>query len=198
MPFPYLLPNPALLPPESIRFFYLDVDWLAEVAAGMLGVFGAGARAQAFASSQSPTLRALLYQALAQGEAGPAPTATTSTVVSGFLLRSIVVSNWPQAQFQAFATVPEAVPVSPYRLEKLTSTLLMGLYPARWRRCGSKNPITPSASAWSSPTGSRRCKAPVQLSRLSRLAAGGRLTSRLWLPLPRRHRPGRRRNWPAS
>jgi hypothetical protein len=143
IPLAYLVPGPTLLPLESVRFFFLDADWLAEVAAGTLNVFGVDRRARAFAAHQGPVMRTSLPRAGAPGGgpgAATTPGADGSTVVSGFLMRSAVLAQWPQAQVSAFVSPlpdqdalagdPTVQPVPPLRLQKLSDNLMIGLYPA--------------------------------------------------------------------
>ena len=109
VPFEYLVPDEGMLPPESIRFFRLDDNW---VRALLDGAFSLGRDLTAEASGASANLdRVLLGPAIAQaraaaplrpraGVAAPAaPTASAAdsadTDWTGFLLRSRVVSDYP-------------------------------------------------------------------------------------------------------
>ena len=38
VPFSYLVPDASLLPPESVRFFYLDRNWTDALVQGVLGI----------------------------------------------------------------------------------------------------------------------------------------------------------------
>lgn len=126
IPLAQLLPDPALVPDESIRFFYVDPDWLDRLLAGacIVGALGTSAQtqaAQAFASlAASPNA----------GGLDPA-----ARVVSGFLLRSALFGGWPQPVVRAFATAPAdtadpstAMQLTPVRLEMLTPSLLIALF----------------------------------------------------------------------
>lgn len=103
VPFAYLVPDEAMLPPESIRFFTLDPGWVEVLADGALSIgrtLGskpdlalrpleavARARAANAAPAALPRLRArALGLSPAQAPAGP---------ITGFLLRSRVVSDTP-------------------------------------------------------------------------------------------------------
>jgi hypothetical protein len=103
VPFGYLVPDEAMLPPESIRFFRLDEKW---VRALLDGAFSLGRNLTAEASGASANLdRALIGPAAASaraaapvrpraGVAAPDP-AATDTAWTGFLLRSAVVADYP-------------------------------------------------------------------------------------------------------
>src|ERR1700738_2067168 len=47
VPFEYLIPDPRLLPDESIRFFYLDRSWTDRLVDGAIAVGKIGTREQA-------------------------------------------------------------------------------------------------------------------------------------------------------
>jgi hypothetical protein len=100
VPFGYLVPDEAMLPPESIRFFRLDETWTRAL---LDGAFSLGRNLTAGASGASANLdRALLgpvavtarAAAPLRPRAGAAAPATDSAW-TGFLLRSRVVSDYP-------------------------------------------------------------------------------------------------------
>lgn len=102
LPFNYLVPDEGMLPPESIRFFYLDMNW---VDALVDGAFSIGRNLTATENAATTNLdmavmpavhqrvrrRVTNMRATALGMAAPE---ATLQVVSGFLLRSSVVSAY--------------------------------------------------------------------------------------------------------
>jgi hypothetical protein len=108
VPFGYLVPDEGMLPPESIRFFRLDENW---VRALLDGAFSLGRNLTAGASGASMNLdRALLAPVAAQARAaaplrpragaaapaaGAAPGEPAPVAWTGFLLRSLVVTDYP-------------------------------------------------------------------------------------------------------
>jgi len=103
VPFQYLVPDEAMLPPESIRFFRLNENWIRAL---LEGAFSLGRNLTAEVSSASANVdRVLLDPVAAQARAAAplrprtgvtAPAAgSTDTPWTGFLLRSSVVSNYP-------------------------------------------------------------------------------------------------------
>lgn len=90
VPFGYLVPDPAMVPRESMRVFQLDRAWLACLVDG---AFSAGR----LLTADTDTERALLDDAMADASAHLAPVAARPTV-SGCLIRSDVVSGWPALQ----------------------------------------------------------------------------------------------------
>jgi hypothetical protein len=103
VPFGYLVPDEAMLPPESIRFFRLDESWLRTL---LDGAFSLGRNLTAEASGASANLDRVLLGPVAAsaraaaplrpraGVTAPGPEAI-DTAWTGFLLRSRVVSEHP-------------------------------------------------------------------------------------------------------
>lgn len=102
VPFNYLVPDEGMIPPESIRFFYVDMNW---VDALLDGAFSIGRNLSTTENAASNNLDAAVTPAVdrdsrarvtnirAQALGTPAPVSTLQ-VVSGFLLRSSVVSGY--------------------------------------------------------------------------------------------------------
>ncbi|SCF18200.1 hypothetical protein GA0074695_4083 [Micromonospora viridifaciens] len=166
LPFRYLVPDARLLPAASIRFFRLDTGWLAQLRAGALAVGGDGSRERAATRTLLPQVTAavteqlplvrevqrtrmsipvaadLLTEARLAGELS----ATDAAVpVTGFLLRSALVSGWPGMEVRAWASdspadVPPGVDpdvlarnrpdlvVELLRLERLSPSVLIALF----------------------------------------------------------------------
>ncbi len=108
VPFEYLVPDEAMLPPEAIRFFRLDDNWIRAL---LDGAFSLGRNLTAEASGASANLdRVLLGPVAAQARAaapvrrraGAAAVAAVDprgggvpVAWTGFLLRSRVVTDYP-------------------------------------------------------------------------------------------------------
>ena len=128
VPFEYIVPYSALLPPESIRFFYIDNNWLDRLIDGAISV--------GVASTQDNDFNRAWYQALydevtvqrgnvrAQLQGKPFKASTTSTI-SGFLFRSVVVAGWPGIEIKATA---QGVELPILRMDRLSSTVLLCLF----------------------------------------------------------------------
>jgi hypothetical protein len=108
IPFEYLVPDTAMLPDESIRFFHLDRSWTDRLVDGVLAVGKVGSREQAHHHAAAPALDArldALEPAVRPVQRGLAPLAPsdseqpTEPEISGFLLRSVLVA--------LFAGVPD-------------------------------------------------------------------------------------------
>jgi hypothetical protein len=104
VPFANLVADTELLPPESIRWFYLDRRWTDALVQGALsaGTVSTDDRTQLTAvypavrdelDAEERNVRRVRGSARYQGGAGP---------VSGFLLRSQAVAGWPAMHVRAF------------------------------------------------------------------------------------------------
>lgn len=129
MAFQYLVPDGDLLPPESIRFFYLDRNWTDATVDGALA-------AGTFTTAERATLAARYAEVRAavdvaernvwadrtggDGHDGPAEVAT------GFLLRSRAVSGWPGMHVRAYRRGSET-PMRMLRIERLAPAVLLAL-----------------------------------------------------------------------
>ena len=118
IPFRYLVPSAAQLPPESIRFFTIDPAWIAALTEGALKAGGRGSRelaraseaaAQAGAQARALTgqVRAVVRRQVIAGAAGPAADASTRAV-TGLLLRSEMVERWPGMKVRAWTSASPA------------------------------------------------------------------------------------------
>jgi hypothetical protein len=109
VPFGYLVPDEAMLPPESIRFFRVDTAWAEALVDG---AFSIGRNLTANAGAASLMIDQAVQPAVLASARAAAPRrtaqATDSTapagpvVWSGFLLRSRVVSQYPGLGVNAF------------------------------------------------------------------------------------------------
>jgi hypothetical protein len=151
VPFEYLVPDPRLLPDESIRFFYLDRSWADRLVDGALAVGKIGTREQAHHHAHHAPVaqrldatersvrdlqrqRVVLADVRPTNETEPPPPAG---VVTGFLLRSAAVAGWPDMDVRAFDTIlhepvdpaqAEAHQLRTLRLERLAPAVLLALF----------------------------------------------------------------------
>jgi hypothetical protein len=147
VPFDYLVPDPRLLPDESIRFFYVDRSWTDRLVDGAMAVGKVGTREQAHHQahstqvSQQLDLTERIVRAIQLGAsfADAEPTAGPADVITGFVLRSAAVSGWPHMDVRAYsADIPEPLnpadpKVSPQqlrtlRLELLSPSVMLALF----------------------------------------------------------------------
>lgn len=108
IPFNHLVPHDEMLPPESIRFFYLDRNFTDALVDGALSVAGVSSRDRAELAASLDALRAEVDAA--ERRIRPVEDTATLTLflggssgieqgpaerISGFVLRSRAVSGWP-------------------------------------------------------------------------------------------------------
>jgi hypothetical protein len=108
VPFHYIVPHASLLPPESVRFFHLDDNWIDALLDGALSL-----AARVMPEDQDISARNDLQSALSkivyqhrlrlQGKDPQwKPNENYMEIPkSGFLLRSSVVTNWPGIEVSA-------------------------------------------------------------------------------------------------
>jgi len=132
VPFEYLVPDPAMLPDESIRFFHLDRSWTDRLVDGVLAVGKVGSREQAHHHAAAPALTALLDSlepAVRPVQRGLAPLSPGGTggdpAVTGFLLRSALVVGWPHLEVRAYRS---SLKLPLLRLERLSSAVVVALF----------------------------------------------------------------------
>jgi len=107
VPFNYLVPDERALPVESLRFFYVDPVWIDSLVHGAYSI----GRATSADVNHDATLASKVH-AGAQGD------------VSGFLLRSSVVSGWPGLEVTAYGS--DNLPISTViRQERISATVLL-------------------------------------------------------------------------
>ena len=126
VPFDYLVPDPRMLPDESIRFFHLDRSWTDRLVDGVFAVGKIGTREQAHHQAAAPDIEARLDEAepgvrpLQRGlgtlqEPAATAEADAGQPITGLVLRSALVSGWPHMEVvrlrgrsQAHAAAPRA------------------------------------------------------------------------------------------
>lgn len=163
VPFGYLVPDPALLPAEAARFFTVDESWLDALMEGVLAVGGSSTRDTEHTAAVLPALheavrravplaasrrrRTLSHAQLAAhvvgavhaAATGDAPTLPDPPPVTGLMLRSALVSDYPGFSLRAFTTTaiapnadPSTIPadqcVPILRMELLAPSIMIVLF----------------------------------------------------------------------
>ncbi|MDR6502251.1 hypothetical protein J2785_005431 [Burkholderia ambifaria] len=127
VPFDYLVPAASMLPPETIRFFYLDQNYTNQLIDGAMSI-GIGS------SLESVTLLGQIENVINQALRGLTavraartglPAAESPSAPSGFLLRSAAVSGWPGIEVTATDASGRALPL--LRLDRLSTDVLICL-----------------------------------------------------------------------
>jgi hypothetical protein len=133
VPINYLVPDERMLPPESIRFFYLDMNWIDALIDGAFSI-GRNLTEDSKAAGMNldravgPHLQAQSLAGTAQIRAAafgvPTP-ALTLDVVSGYVLRSSIVSRYPGLGTFAYDAAKNPLPLLRFeRLGPASDTLI--------------------------------------------------------------------------
>ncbi|MCL7986629.1 hypothetical protein M8998_01620 [Sphingobacterium sp. lm-10] len=129
VPTEYLIPDPRLLPSESIRFFFLDRNWLDRLVDGALSVGVLSTKEAVFSETffeqiySQVDLAQLKLRSTLRNES--ANIATTGGTISGFIFRSQVVSGWPGLEINAYKG---ATPLKILRMDRLSPGVLLCLF----------------------------------------------------------------------
>jgi len=108
VPFGHLVADSALLPPESIRFFYVDRGWTDSLVEGALSVGTVTTADRSALAALYTTVRGEVDEAerlvrLPGVDPGAAVPSGPAGTISGFLLRSRLVSGWPGLHVRGYA-----------------------------------------------------------------------------------------------
>ncbi|MGO4257993.1 hypothetical protein [Marmoricola sp. RAF53] len=143
VPFSYLVADSALLPEESIRWFYLDRRWTDALVMGALSVGTVNSDDRTHLAAQYPAVRSELDREERQVRRAAGADRLSADEdggpVSGFLLRSKAVSGWPALHVRAFKVDPDEADDAKYdeddprrlrllRLERLAPAVLLCLF----------------------------------------------------------------------
>jgi len=133
VPFSCLVADPEQLPPESLRFFYVDPSWQRALVEGALSAASAGT---ADDDERLEGFRATLLNGLNAMSGGATRT------VTGMLLRSAVVRYHPKLIVRA---KDGAATLTTLRFARLSQNILLVLWQGRPTRVDIEEPRT---SAW--------------------------------------------------
>jgi hypothetical protein len=128
VPFEYLVADPRLLPPESLRFFFVDRNWTDRLTDGALSVGTASTREDVFNNQFYAAIYAQVDESLTRlraslrGEDAPAGSAGTLT---GLLFRSVVVGAWPGLEVYPSAG---GQPLRILRMDHLSPDVLLCIF----------------------------------------------------------------------
>jgi hypothetical protein len=134
VPFNNLVPNERMLPVESLRFFYIDQNWIDSLIDGALSAGIQSSRDSLFHQLLRDSLHRAVDAELQEvrnrlrnvsSNGNPPPLGT----VAGFVLRSAVVSGWPGLELRAWSASDSVNPMKPLRIDRVSPTVMIGIYP---------------------------------------------------------------------
>jgi hypothetical protein len=126
IPFPYLVPREELLPLESVRFFHVDRNWLNAMADGALSV----ARGGTDEASLGTNWYSIILNSMVGKELGETQQDVSWQVepMSGLLLRSRAVRDWPGMEISAFSDTEFNNRIRTIRQVKLSDNIMLCLF----------------------------------------------------------------------
>ena len=133
MPFNNLVIDDRMLPPESIRFFYLDHNWLDAMVDGVFSVGVHSSRNTAFIQLLTQAIRETaeaeipLVRSRLQG-VPPPQQVTLGGTMTGLLMRSAAVSGWPGLVVKAYGKSSEKDPLPLLRMDRLAPDVLICIF----------------------------------------------------------------------
>lgn len=141
IPFSNLVADSALLPVESIRFFYVDRGWTDALTQGALSVGTVNSSDRAQLERLYPAIEQEIddEERRVRLPGGEARQKGKAGLMTGFLIRSRAISGWPGLHVRAYRAepaendeeiLPETHPdrLKLFRLERLAPAVLLALF----------------------------------------------------------------------
>lgn len=138
VPFANLAPDARMLPPESLRFFYVDPNYVEALVSGALSIGLQSSRDSLWQDSARSVLRAAMARALpsirakktGRALAADFPTPPISTTIAGLLLRSAMVADWPGLEVRGYSDAAGTQPLTLLRMDRLAPDVMLCLFPS--------------------------------------------------------------------
>jgi hypothetical protein len=131
LPFNYLVTDERMLPVESLRFFYMDNTWLAAMLDGALSIGMESSRETFFFEMTHDMIHEAAYEAakVLRGSLSgvePAAAEVSANLMSGMLIRSAVVSGWPNLAVRPYLNSGELLKI--LRMDHLSPNVLLCIF----------------------------------------------------------------------
>jgi len=131
IPISYLVPDPDLLPPESIRFFHVNQTWIDRVIDGVFSNTNVGTVDFHYSLTTLQLIRAAV---------DPAPGG-----MSGILIRSELTRRWPKMIVRAFSSavagVDDESTIPVIRAEAISRDIFIALFAGQPKRIHIREPF---------------------------------------------------------
>ncbi len=141
LPFNTLVADARMLPAESVRFCYIDQNWLDALVDGALSVAAAAPPQATLTSLRRPGLQEAARAVAAELRGGAASRASAGQPPvepeppwSGLLLRSAAVAGWPGLEITAFGAADGTGPLPPLRIDRPAPSVLLAIFRGAARR----------------------------------------------------------------
>jgi hypothetical protein len=131
VPFDYLVADERMLPVESLRFFYLDNNWLGAMLDGALSIGMESSRETFFFAMTHKIVNDAAFAATKvlrssfPGAEAPAGEANQN-LMSGLLLRSAIVSGWPNLAVRPYLNDGSLLKI--LRMDHLSPNVLLCVF----------------------------------------------------------------------
>jgi hypothetical protein len=144
LPVVYLVPDSALLPTESIRFFYVDPTWVDRVIDGVFSAANTGTVDSVYDYSLLSGVRNLLDSELAKLAAAAVPGSnwTPAAGITGMLIRSELASRWPDMIVECWADETMTKPMPVLRSEPVSKDIYIALFAGQPQMVTVREPFT--------------------------------------------------------
>ncbi|MCK4258921.1 MAG: hypothetical protein KAX49_08085 [Halanaerobiales bacterium] len=153
VPFNYLVPDERMLPIESIRFFYLDPNWMKILCDGACSIGRITSNDMTHDAVMKDTLHPIskrksqsVRQKLIGGVQGREDIFEIDEPVgtrTGFLLRSALVDGWPGLEVMAFENQDHTEnqrPLKILRMERLSKDILICIFAGVFQKLEIQEP----------------------------------------------------------
>jgi len=135
VPFHYLVSDPRMLPQESIRFFSVDANWIEYLVDGACSIARHGKVEKAHdmayrdltIAASSLAANRIRHRKLGMDE--DARGNQSSGQITGFMLRSSVLANWPGMEVTAYNN---KTPLKTLRMEHLSESVLVAFFDGKF------------------------------------------------------------------
>ena len=134
VPFENLVANETMLPQESIRFFYINENWISALLDGAMSISIHHSRDQEVQSGNAYTayrqvqVERRMVRRRVVGAASPAEL-EVGFIASGFLMRSSLVFGWPGIEVRAYEDEEgEQPPIELLRMDRLAPDVLLCMF----------------------------------------------------------------------
>jgi hypothetical protein len=129
VPFHYLVPQEEMLPPESMRFFYLDPNWMKCLLEGACSV-GRSSTVDDLLD-QDLRNRFLDYAGKRARQVRDGSKGDLRWPLTGFLLRSLIVEGWQGLEMKAAGVDgnnKRLDPLEPLRIDRLSPEIMLCIF----------------------------------------------------------------------
>ncbi|ATL48173.1 hypothetical protein COR50_13925 [Chitinophaga caeni] len=143
VPFNYLVPDERMLPPESLRFFYIDNCWIDAL---MDGAFSIGRATTASMTIEAPHLERLKMHARGKAAGFRLRKARVSDcnnvdgIITGCLLRSALLAGWPGLEIVGYSDKDAGNEICKLRMDRLSDEVIICIFNGDIQRVSLREP----------------------------------------------------------